>query len=154
MSNAPDIVRLIKKIAEEGGDSKKPMAVQTGTVISVSPLKIKADNNMEHDYSLGDLILTHLVRDYEVDITVNHSTDSIYQDWDTTHSHPGAGANTIPIDHEHEYTGRKKIIMHLGLKVGEKVLLIQEQGGQRWIVVDRIEDPLVTGEWYNAACER
>ena len=67
----------------------------------------------------NQLMLSHLVRDYYVDVTVQHSTDSIYGAWDTTHSHPGAGGNVIPINHEHEYKGRKKIMMHYSLRKGE-----------------------------------
>lgn len=143
-----DLIRLIKQTAKDCIENDNPMVVQTGTVIQESPLHIQCDDRDIHKQEKGDLLLTHLVRDYEVDITVKHSTDSIFGAWDTSHDHSGKVPKTpIPIDHEHEYTGRKKIIMHLGLKVGEKVLLLRENGGQRYIVLDRVLDPNVEGEW-------
>ena len=125
-----DMIRLFKQIAKDVIENDKPVVVQTGTVIQINPIHIRVDDKITHKEEDGDLILTHLVKDYEVDITVQHSTDSIYGSWDTNHGHPNVGAAPIPINHEHEYTGRKKIIMHLALKKGEKVLLLRENGGQ------------------------
>ena len=141
-----DLVRLIKKISLEAVANSEPMEVIMGTVTGVNPLKIRGDNAI--DYLEDDLILTHLVRDYAIDITVQHSTDSIFGSWDTNHGHPKVDKAPIPIDHEHEYKGRKKIIIHHKLVEGEKVILLKLTGGQRFVVLDRIEDPTdVKGEW-------
>lgn len=142
-----DMIRLFKQMAKDVIENDNPMILQTGKVIQINPIHIRVDDKITHKEEDGDLILTHLVKDYEVDITVQHSTDSIYGSWDTNHGHPNVGAAPIPINHEHEYTGRKKIIMHLALKKGEKVLLLRENGGQRYIVLDRVYDPIVEGEW-------
>lgn len=139
------MIELIKQIAINVNEQSKLSKFEFGTVESISPLKIRIDQKKILEQS--DLLLSHLVRDYYVDITVQHSTDSIYGGWDTTHSHPNAGDNVIPIDHEHEYKGRKKIMIHNGLKVGEKVVLIRQMGGQLYYILDRIEDPVVEGEW-------
>lgn len=40
--------------------------------------------------------------------------------------------------HTHKITGKKKITVHNGLAVGDGVILIRQQEGQRFIVVDRI----------------
>lgn len=141
-----DLIRLIKKISLEAVANSEPMEVILGTVTGVNPLKIRGDNSTE--YLENDLILTHLVRDYAVDITVQHSTDSIYGSWDTNHEHPKVAKAPIPIDHEHVYKGRKKIIIHNKLVKGEKVVLLKLTGGQRFIILDRINDPTdVKGEW-------
>lgn len=139
------MIELIKQIAINVNEQSKLSKFEFGTVESISPLKIRIDQKKILEQT--DLLLSHLVRDYYVDITVQHSTDSIYGGWDTTHSHPNAGDNVIPIDHEHEYKGRKKIMIHNGLKVGEKVVLIRQMGGQLYYILDRIEDPVVEGEW-------
>ena len=55
--------------------------------------------------------------------------------------------STIPIDHKHEYKGKKKILIHYGLKEGEKLALIRIQGGQMYYIIDRLENPIVEGEW-------
>lgn len=120
-----------------------------GTVTSTSPLEIQIDQKLSltQDY----LILTKAVLDYEVDIEVNHFTEQSalvgYGPWDTKHSHPDAGIGEINPNHRHQYLGRKKIKIFNGLQVGEKVILIRLQGGQRYVVLDRINDHTVTGEW-------
>lgn len=35
-------------------------------------------------------------------------------------------------------TGRKTVTIHSGLKVGDKVIMLQKSGGQKYIVIDRI----------------
>ena len=50
--------------------------------------------------------------------------------------------------HYHAYQGRKKIKIYMGLKVGETVILLKKQGGQRRLVIDRINTPIVQGEWF------
>ena len=120
-----------------------------GTVTSTSPLEIQIDQKLTltQDY----LILTKNVINHYVDIEVNHFTESDplvgYAPWDTTHGHPDAGPGSIPESHRHGYFGRKKIMIYNGLQKGEKVILIRLQGGQKYIVLDRINDHTVTGEW-------
>ena len=41
--------------------------------------------------------------------------------------------------HKHRYQGRKKWRVHNALKVGEKVILLRCDGGQKYIVLDRWE---------------
>lgn len=139
------MIDAIKRIVDNLLERKKLMIFEYGTVEEVSPLKIRIDQ--KHLLYEDDLKLSHLVKDYYVDITVQHSTDSIYGSWDTNHSHPNVSPATIPIDHEHEYKGRKKILIHSGLLKGEKVILLRQQGGQMYYVVDRVVEPTVQGEW-------
>ena len=46
--------------------------------------------------------------------------------------------NTQAINHE--YKGRKKYLVHNQLVMGDKVIMLKETGGQRYIALDR---------WYN-----
>lgn len=147
-----DLLRLIKQSAKDAIENDNPMVLQAGTVIQVSPLHIKADNSIIHKEERGDLILTHLVKDYEVDITVKHSVENIDKIENKKYTKPGkAETPVIPMgdltEHNHTYEGRKKIIIHLALTLGEKVLLLRENGGQRYIVLDRVYDPVTEGEW-------
>ena len=120
-----------------------------GTVTNISPLKIQVEQRLI--LTEKRLILTKAVLDHEVDIEVNHFTESDplvgYSPWDTTHGHPDAGPGSIPESHRHGYSGRKKIMIYNGLQKNEKVILIRLQGGQKYIVLDRINDHTVTGEW-------
>lgn len=139
------MIDVIKEVIEKLLERKKMTKLEFGTVESVKPLTVRID--AKKLLQEEDLILSHLVKDYYVDITVQHSTDSIYGSWDTSHSHPDAGNNTIPTGHEHGYIGRKKILIHNGLLKGEKVVMVRQEGGQLYYILDRTNDPTVQGEW-------
>ena len=139
------MIDAIKEVVEKLLERKKMTKLEFGIVETVNPLTVRVE--AKKLLQAEDLILSHLVRDYYVDITVQHSTDSIHGSWDTRHDHPNVGKNVIPIDHEHEYTGRKKILIHKALSKGEKVIMIRQEGGQIYYILDRINDPTVEGEW-------
>ena len=139
------MIDVIKEVIEKLLERKKMTKLEFGIVESVKPLTVRID--AKKLLQEEDLILSHLVKDYYVDITVQHSTDSIHGSWNTTHAHPNAGDNAIPTDHEHEYKGRKKILIHNALLKGEKVIMIRQEGGQIYYILDRINDPTVEGEW-------
>ena len=44
----------------------------------------------------------------------------------------------IDLSHKHSYSGKKKFTVHNGLKKGEKVVMIKLQGGQKFVVLDRV----------------
>lgn len=76
----------------------------------------------------GQLILTRNVTDFVTEVTV---------DWNTENKGGGSGYASYET-HKHPIKGRKKITVHNGLVVGDEVILIRQQGGQKYIVVDRI----------------
>ena len=71
------------------------------------------------------MILSDNVRDFEVDIEVNHITEK----------RAGGGGYAEYASHDHGYRGRKKIIIYNGLKIGEKVVMIQQSGGQLFLLL-------------------
>ena len=94
--------RALKQMINNAVEYNKPSEIYAGKVESISPLTIRLDVNvpaLEED----ELILTHLVKDYEVDITVGHSTEE---------TEVVEGAVTDIKKHKHEYKGRKKITIH------------------------------------------
>lgn len=120
-----------------------------GTVVKESPLEIQIDQN----FTLTEpfLILSNMVKDHEVDIQVSLKTNNDnYMIPDHTHTgnmgSPTDGG-TLDTTHLHDVQGRKKIIMYYGLKLNEKVILLKMQGGQRYLVLDRVETPPTEGEW-------
>ena len=133
----PSMVELIKKIASESVGEGKPVSIRFGIVKQEKPLKIEVEQKLLLEEEHEHLILTHLVKDYYVDMTVSHVTET------------RAGGSGFPMyeSHDHDYKGRKKFLIHNGLKMGEKVILLQLQGGQQFIVLDRVEDPIVEGQW-------
>lgn len=131
----PNIVEIIKQAAFEALTASNPCAIMFGKVISANPLKINVEQRLTLDES--HLILTSLVRDFEVDMTVDHFTENDSY-LNTSHSHPDAGTNSFDSTHKHAYKGKKTFLVHLGLKINESVMLMQVQGGQKYIILDRV----------------
>lgn len=107
-----------------------------GVVETVNPLSIRLDQ--KETLTEEFLILTDLVRDYDVDITVNH----------TTENKSGGSGDAQFESHNHAYSGRKRITVHNGLAVGESVILIQQLGGQEFLVLSRSQNHAnLSGQW-------
>lgn len=139
----PSIATSIKRLAKGVMDSQQPTDLMFGVVERVKPLVIRIGQDMP----LTDeyLILTNAVKDHTVDITVSWSTEE-----ENEHVHDN-GNNGLPTEksiepHKHEVKGRKKITIHNGLTLGEKVLLLRTQGGQNYVVIDRVDEIPTTGE--------
>lgn len=126
MPNANDLVRLIKQAALDAVEAKKPVNVCYGKVTSVSPLKIFVDQKLLLESA--QLVLTRNVTDFKTYVTV---------DWASGYRSGGSGEAAFA-SHNHGITGKKEITVHNGLGVGDEVILIRQQDGQKYIVVDRI----------------
>ena len=122
----PNMIEIIKQAAVEAVKASNPCAIMFGKVISISPLKINVEQRLTLDES--HLVLTSLVRDFSVDMTVDHTTE---------YTSGGSGESSFE-SHNHAITGKKTFQVHLGLKINEYVMLLQMQGGQKYIVVDRV----------------
>lgn len=135
-----ELLVALKHLTKKTISSTQPMGFTFGTVIGDNPLQISVGQKLV----LGDefLILTNAVRDHSVDISVSWTTV------DDTHKHGNGndGQDTAETTHNHKVQGRKKITIHNGLTIGEKVLLLRAQGGQDYIVIDRVDEVPTTGE--------
>ncbi len=168
-----DMVGVLKKIAVEAVEANKPVAVCFGTVMSESPLQIQTDQKITLTDDL--LILTDNVKDIQRDITFSMETEEaeievLYHNHsysgttsvdnytntnlgiDYDHSHTYSGSTSFygskdEISHKHLIKGKKKVIVHNGLKTGEYVILIRCNSGQRYVVLDRVGDFNAKGEW-------
>lgn len=133
-----ELVRAVKQAAVDAVRASGPMGMCFGTVTSTAPLKIMVDQKKTLEEP--QLILTNHVRDYNVAMTVDHETQVI------SHGHPvqdtyTGGGSAMQVDHSHPYKGTKMFRVHLGLKMGEKVILLRCDGGQQFVVLDRWEAP-------------
>lgn len=130
-----ELPNVLKSIVKKTVGSMNLSNFVLGEVMSEKPLVIRVGKNeLDEDY----LILSDNVRDFEVDIEVNH----------TTENRAGGGGYAEFAGHNHDYRGRKKIIIYNGLKVGEKVVMIQQEGGQLFYVANRVYDHVdVHGQW-------
>lgn len=122
MHNMNDIAKLIKRAAVEAMNESKPTSIVFGTVVSIEPLKINVEQKLT--LTTAQLILTNNVRDYELEMTVDHVTEST------------SGADFA--SHNHAYTGRKTFRVHNALVNGDEVILLQVQGGQKYIVLEKV----------------
>lgn len=127
--DANNLVRIIKQAAMDAVNASSPFAFKIGEVVSVNPLRIMI--NQKLTIPSAQLMLTNAVRDYSVYMTVDHNTELA----------SGGSGDSAFASHSHKYTGKKKYMVHLGLSVGEKVLLLRCDGGQKFIVLDRLEAP-------------
>ena len=143
MAEANGLVEAMKRAALEAMESKKPVNVYFGKVMGVEPLSI----NVEQKMILGEkqLVLCRNVTDFKTLATVDWVSESSL----SSHGHAvkGADSNGDGIDlatdkenlaHTHQVKGKKEIIIHNGLAVGEEVILLRQQEGQKFIVLDRI----------------
>lgn len=129
MPDAKGIVKKVHQAAVEAVESTKPVNVYFGEVVSVSPLKI----NVEQKMVLGEkqLILTRNVTDFKTKITAGNIKNYYYTG--------DINSGTAPVSPSHVHAvGTIDVTVHNGLAVGDGVILIRQQEGQRFIVVDRI----------------
>lgn len=119
MADANDLVRVIKKAAEDANQAGYPVNVMTGTVTGVSPLTVTVEQRFT--LSSAFLIVPEHLTDHKVNMSFAGQTDE-------------AGDPA----HRHGYGGQLTMTVHNGLKSGDSVVLIRQQGGQKYLIVDRV----------------
>lgn len=143
LSNATKTVEMIKRASTEAILATMPAGVYFGTVKSADPIEIEIEQKIL--LTQKQLVLSTLVQDFDVDMTVEHETE----EYDLTHKHDiiitsphGDTGNIRDYNgkHTHEYKGTKTFTVHLKLEAGEKVILIRVQGGQKYLVLDRVRE--------------
>ena len=151
----PDLTESMKKAALQAMEAAKPVNVAFGTVVNVNPLMICVEQKMT--LGMGQLILSRNVTDHDIDVTVDWSTESALtthrhgigteeemlvtmEGGDPVHTHdiPPSFTGYTNLTHRHGISGRKKMRVHLGLTLGEHVVLLRLQGGQQYLVWDRV----------------
>lgn len=121
-------IDLIKAIAMQTVLAAAPVEIQLGIVTSTAPLTIELESKLP---ITGDaIVLTKNTTDWSVEMTVDHHTENA----------AGGSGEAAYESHHHGYKGRKTFLVHNSLVVGDKVILLRESGGQRYIALDR---------WYN-----
>lgn len=130
LADANELVETLKRAAVEAMQATKPVNVCFGEVVSAAPLKI----NVEQKMMLGEkqLILSRNVTNFKTSIT-GGNIKNYYYTGSTTDS------GTAPVSPSHVHAvGKIEITVHNGLVVGDEVILIRQQEGQKFIILDRI----------------
>lgn len=91
------------------------------------------------------MILSRNVTDFKTMVTVQWETEKE----EKTHTHKVEGSDsegdnvnitskTQNTKHTHDVVGQKEITIHNQLEVGDEVILIRQQEGQKFLVLDRL----------------
>lgn len=120
-----DILIEFQKIVQGVLNAQKLSTIVYGTVISVDPLEVYVDQKLT--LKKEQLKLTRAVMDCEVEMTVDHVTES----------RAGGSGDDAFASHNHDYKGRKKFLIHNGLVIGDKVTMIRAHGGQQYLIIDK-----------------
>lgn len=123
----------MKRAAVEAVEAGKPVNVYFGVVSGTAPLQVKVEQKMT--LGVGQLILSRNVTDYETEVEVDWETGE--EEQEHSHGGPGGGTGSQSARHTHRTTGRKRIKVYNGLKIGDQVILVRMQEGQKFLVLDR-----------------
>lgn len=143
MRDATNFVKIIKSMAVDANEVSKPCNVVFGVVTSTAPLEILVEQKM----TLGEaqLVLMRNVTDFFVDVTVEWESEIVeVADYMAgTTSMDGSPEHTHEFDqvegeHSHDILGKKTMKIHSSLVVGEVVVMLRLQGGQKFLVLDRV----------------
>lgn len=154
MHDSNDLVKLIKRAAIDAVNASKPCNLVFGTVTSISPLQINVEQKMT--LTSAQIVLSRNVTDYKVKIDINDKTENGASEIDLSHTHGYSGTTgssnshshsysgttetggKIDITHSHKFKGIKEIIIKNALAIGDEVIMIRMQGGQKYIVIDKV----------------
>lgn len=161
MYDLNDLTKIMKQLAVNAYEATKPVNVSFGKVVSVSPLKIQVEQKLT--LSKEQLILTRNVTNYKTSISMpsvstNNSSPKISES--LKHDHTVNIDTTTVEDHKHKVSGDTSeveikveatlthkhtisettlnVTINNGLKINDEVILLRMQGGQKYLVIDRI----------------
>ena len=153
MADYTELLQALKRAAVEAVEAGKPVILCYGTVTSVEPLQIQVEQKLTLEKE--QLELTRAVQDYWLDIEISTFTENdAFMNGKHTHSitdtYTGGGScdeGNLNTTHKHAIKGRKKLRIYNGLQEGERVLLLRFQGGQKYLVLDRVSPTITKGDW-------
>lgn len=130
MPDVNGLMEVVKRAALEAVEAGKPTNICFGKVVSASPLQISVEQKM----TLGEkqLILSRNVTNFKTSITAGNNKNYYY-----TGSTTDSGTAPVSPSHVHAI-GKIEITVHNGLVVGDEVILMRQQGGQKFVVLDRV----------------
>jgi len=118
--------------------------VLQGVVKSTSPLQIQAVNDDKLVIGASITYVPRHLTEYETEVTVDWRTEEESGDRRESserslRSESDGGGWAEFAAHSHAIKGRKKILVHNGLQVGEKVHILAFNQGKQYYVLDRVK---------------
>lgn len=107
------MIEIMKKAGVEAVGAANPVNILFGEVISLAPLEVRIDQRFILTKEF--LIIPESLTRYEVDLTHDHNYES--------------GVNGKALF---------KLVIREGLKQGDKLLLLRVQGGQQYVILDKV----------------
>ena len=108
----PTLLEKIKQAAMEAVKASEPADFVFGTVISEKPLNIQVDQKLI--LTAEFLFLTSNVMEYSVK------------------------AKMFAVESDGDGVEKQKMTVYNGLQNGDKVIMLKQQGGQKYVVLDKI----------------
>lgn len=114
------LLNAIKLVVQQMQEATPPAAVTYGVVTAIAPLTVQVDNRFTVS---GDMLITmREMVEGEHPATHTHKIDP--------HGH-GVGSET-------ELETSAEVEKYTGLVVGEKVVLLRDHGGGRFVILGRV----------------
>lgn len=110
-----DLLSVIKLAGAQAVNSQNPVNILFGQVIKADPPEVQIDQRIT--LTADFLIVPESLTYFEVDITHNHS----YIEGETSNA-------------------LGKVVIRKGLNIGDKVILLRMQGGQKYLILDKVVD--------------
>ena len=111
---------IIKHAAMDAVNNSQPCDIRFGTVDSISPLKVRISSDLILPESV--LVVPEHLTDYSVTVNIGSVADEpVGEDESAT-----------------EEIDERVLTIYNGLNVGDDVVLIKNQGGKKYLILDRI----------------
>lgn len=108
------LLDLIKRAGAEAVDASNPVHLLYGEVVTTEPLAIQVDQRFV--LTAEFLVVLERLAPYAVNLRHSHRYDGSATE----------GALTDPV------------VIRRGLEAGDKVILLRAQGGQQYVILDRV----------------
>lgn len=132
------LLETMKQVAEQTGNVNVPAAFMFGTVTAVSPLTIRVDNRFDIS---GDAIV--LMKEFKAGHYPTHRHTG-FAGSPTTQARSGGSGDSSFASHDHalksdyQTNSGPTSEYYYGLAVGDRVVLLRNQGGQSFLVLGRV----------------
>ena len=113
MPDYSSFLLVMKQIALDTMEASRPVNICFGEVTCAQPLEIMVDQRLP--LGAAQLIVPQHMTDYTIPVSVDWNTDS-----------------------EDSISGSKELTIHNALKTGESVVLLRMQGGQKYLIIDKV----------------
>lgn len=110
MPNAAEFLQLVKKAAVDAVEATKPVKIYFGRVVQMKPLQVQVEQKLTVGGS--HLVLAQSLTEHKLSLTGKKLADGTS-------------------------IGELEITVQNRLAVGDGVILVRQQGGQKYVVVDK-----------------